>query len=178
MHSYTTVRPGYLHALLSGTLPACQVLLPGSILLYRKRLLIDYPPVYVACSLPSSLFSNTTICSWTIRGPWCSVPAFDWVRNLQKKIDPVVQEEVNNDISAAFALFWNLCRFWLPSTIIANVDNFMQESNIYLMAANSAGKSYGNLDGKYIVTVDNTEFEFTDVRLVPLAGVVSQNYAR
>ena len=105
-------------------------------------------------------------------------PAFDWVRNLRKNIDPAVQEEVNNDISAAFALFWNLCRFWLPSTIIADVDNFMQESNIYPMAANSAEKPYGNLNGKYIITVDDTEFEFTDACLAPPAGVVSQNYAR
>ncbi|KAF8351718.1 hypothetical protein F5887DRAFT_874065 [Amanita rubescens] len=103
-------------------------------------------------------------------------PAFDWVRNLPKKTDPDLRDDMNRDISSAFALFWNLCRFWLPDTIIADFDQFMQDTNIFPM--NSNPSALGMLDGKYTILVDDTEFEFTDARLAPPAGNVSKNYAR
>ncbi|KAF8315567.1 hypothetical protein F5887DRAFT_1072859 [Amanita rubescens] len=104
-----------------------------------------------------------------------SAPAFDWVRNLPKNADPEVSREINANVSAAFALFWNLCRFWLPDPVIDDIDNFMETTGIYPMDGNSRT---GKLDGKYTIVAGDLEFEFTDARLAPPAGVVSQNYAR
>lgn len=98
------------------------------------------------------------------------------MRNLPAKFDPDLRSDMNRDISAAFALFWNLCRFWLPDTIIADFDKFMQDTNIYPM--NGDPLALGKLEGKYTITFDETEFEFTDARLAPPAGNVSTNYAR
>lgn len=103
-----------------------------------------------------------------------SAPAFDWVRNLPAKIDPTERDKMNKNISAAFALFWNLCRFWLPPVVINDIDKFMEDTKIYPMDGSART---GKLSGKYEVIVDGVEFEFTDARLAPPAGVVAQNYA-
>jgi hypothetical protein len=102
-------------------------------------------------------------------------PAFDWLRNLPKKTDPALSTDMNCNISAAFTLFWNLCCFWLPDKIISDIDNFMEETNIYLMDGNPR---LGKLEGKYEVMIGDVEFEFTNACLAPPAGNVSQNYAR
>ena len=102
-----------------------------------------------------------------------SAPAFDWVRNLPAKIDPTERDKMNKNISAAFALFWNLCRFWLPPVVINDIDKFMEDTKIYPMDGSACT---GKLSGKYEVIVDGVEFEFTDARLAPPAGVVAQNY--
>ena len=104
-----------------------------------------------------------------------SAPAFDWVRNLPKKYAADDVDELNYNTSAAFAFFWNLCRFWLPDIVIDDIDGFMRDTKIFPMVPNP---QIGQLEGKYTVMVDDVEFEFHDARLAPPAGVVAKNYAR
>jgi hypothetical protein len=102
-----------------------------------------------------------------------SAPAFDWVWNLPKNIDPTIRDELNANISSGFAFFWNLCRYWLPSPVISDIDKFMEETNMQPMNINVTA---GQLNGKYNIIMDDIEFEFTDVQLAPPAGVVAKNY--
>jgi hypothetical protein len=104
-----------------------------------------------------------------------NTPAFDWVRNLGKKIDASEHDELNANVSAAFALFWNLCCFWLPPVVIHDIDDFMEGTNMCPMSPNICP---GKIEGKYMVTVDDIEFEFVDACLAPPGGVVSKNYVR
>jgi hypothetical protein len=104
-----------------------------------------------------------------------NVPAFDWVRNLPKNIDPTIARELDADVSAAFATFWNLCRFWLPDPVIHDIDQFMEMTGIDPMDGNACT---GKLEGKYTIIAGDLEFEFTNAHPAPPAGVVSQNYAR
>jgi hypothetical protein len=105
----------------------------------------------------------------------CNAPAFDWVRNLGKKMDATERDDLNANVSAAFALFWNLRCFWLPPVVICNIDDFMEETNMCSMSPDICP---GKIEGKYMVTVDDIEFEFADARLAPPGGIVSKNYAR
>lgn len=82
---------------------------------------------------------------------------------------------MNYQISSAFALFWNLCRAWLPDEIIADFDKFMTETGI---AAMGGDRRSCTLDGDYEAMVDGQTHKFSDVRLAPPQGAMAVNYAR
>jgi len=106
----------------------------------------------------------------------CAALAFDWVKNLRSQ--NLSKEEVdtmNYKISSAFALFWNLCRAWLPADIIADFDKFMTETGITVMGGDRHSCA---LDGDYEAMVDGQTYKFSDVRLAPPQGAMAVNYAR
>lgn len=102
-----------------------------------------------------------------------SAPAFDWVKNLRSK--NVQQDAIvamNYRISSAFAIFWNLCRSWLPEQIIKDFDDFMVKSGILAMG------SVNGTNGDYTAQVGDGTHIFNDVQLAPPQGVMAVNYAR
>ena len=105
-----------------------------------------------------------------------SNPQFDWTKNLRCKKIPVEEiERMNYRTSSAFALFWNLCRSWLPQEIIADIDEFMSSTGISAMDGN---RRLSSIDGDYEATVGGLTYKFSNVRLAPPQGVMAANYSR
>lgn len=83
--------------------------------------------------------------------------------------------ELARDTAAVFALFWNLCRSWLPAEIISDIDKFIAAHSLPAMdpAATTPAQ-----EGSYKVTIGDTDFDFHNVRLAPPMGMMASNYAR
>ncbi len=79
------------------------------------------------------------------------------------------------DTAAAFALFWNLCRSWLPDEIIRDIDDFVAAHGLPSMDPTAITPTQ---DGAYTIAIGDTNFDFHDVRLAPPMGVMASNYAR
>jgi hypothetical protein len=104
------------------------------------------------------------------------VPAFDWVKNLlSKKLTPKQVQSLDYQTSSAFAIFWNLCRAWLPAEIIEDITQYMGKTKIPSM---DASRSLSSRTGAYTVIADGAKFEFSNVDLAPLTGVMARNYSR
>ena len=110
-----------------------------------------------------------------------SSPSFGWARNIKQstfqdktKVQDTI-EELNEDTCAAFALFWNLCRSWLPDEIINDID----ASTLSLGLPPMAPTVQDSHDGGYHITLpDGLTVSFSDVRLAPPMGLTANNYAR
>jgi hypothetical protein len=101
---------------------------------------------------------------------------FGWARNIEKRRGEIeTLSELARDTAAAFALFWNLCQSWLPSEIIQDINNFIAKEELPPM--DPAGPTPAQ-DGAYRVMIEDTSFDFSDVRLTPPMGVMASNYAR
>lgn len=79
------------------------------------------------------------------------------------------------DTAAAFAVFWNLCRSWLPDEIICDIDKFVAAHGPPSMDPTATAPAQ---DGAYTITIGDAAFDFHDVRLAPPMGVMASNYAR
>lgn len=77
--------------------------------------------------------------------------------------------------SAVFALFWNLCRSWLPGGIIGDFDDFIRKNGFPAM--NRDWKTTSR-EGSYEVVIGETSFNFHDVELAPPMGLMASNYSR
>lgn len=105
-----------------------------------------------------------------------SAPTFDWARNIRsRRTTKETVQNLDTDTSAVFAMFWNMCRAWLPDEIIKDIDAFTRRTRIPLM---DGGHRIDANTGKYAVFIDGIEIEFYDALLAPPTGVMSTNYAR
>jgi len=84
-------------------------------------------------------------------------------------------EEMNKDTCAAFALFWNMCRSWLPAGIIDDIDNFVINSGLPPMHPDVQEGHEGEYN---IKRDDGLTISFTGVCLAPPMGLAANNYAR
>jgi hypothetical protein len=103
------------------------------------------------------------------------VPSFDWVKNITRKISQEDRQKLDYQTSAAFALFWNMCRNWLPDCVISDIDQFVETTGLYSMDSN---QRLGGRNGEYTIPIHNTSFTFSNAQLAPPTGVMAQNYAR
>jgi len=110
-----------------------------------------------------------------------SSPSFGWARNIKQSTfkDKATRqdtiEELNEDTCAAFALFWNLCRSWVPPEVIQDIDTFTLGLGLPPMAP----KAQDSHSGDYHITLSNgMAISFSDVRLAPPMGLTANNYAR
>ena len=83
--------------------------------------------------------------------------------------------ELAQDTAAVFALFWNLCRSWLPEEIISDIDNFVTADGLPGM---DPGPITPAPEGAYSITIEDTTFDFHNVQLAPPMGMMASNYAR
>ncbi|KAF8347507.1 hypothetical protein F5887DRAFT_881786, partial [Amanita rubescens] len=102
--------------------------------------------------------------------------AFDWARNIERrKKDQEMVDNLAQQTSAVFALFWNLCRAWLPDEIISDFEDFIHKNG--LPAMNRDWKTTTR-EGSYEVVIGETSFNFHDVELAPPMGLMASNYSR
>ena len=113
-----------------------------------------------------------------------SAPAFNWVRNLTRKLPDQVVANKDYQASSAFALFWNLCRDFLPEKIMGTFDVFLDHCNMVRMKSGQGaaaefieGEGVG-IYGEYTVCIGDDEFIFKDAEMAPPSGVFGQNYSR
>lgn len=83
-------------------------------------------------------------------------------------------EDINENTCAAFALFWNICRSWLPPIIIDDIDKFTIGSGLPPMHPDIMEGH----DSDYQITIDKLTFTFSNARLAPPMGLTANNYAR
>lgn len=83
--------------------------------------------------------------------------------------------ELARDTAAVFALFWNLCRSWLPEEIIRDIDNFVATHGLPGMDPGAIAPAP---EGAYSITIEDATFAFHDVQLAPPMGMMASNYAR
>ncbi|KAF5354832.1 hypothetical protein D9756_005720 [Leucocoprinus leucothites] len=104
----------------------------------------------------------------------------DWVRNLISKATPSgVQDDLNEEGSSAFALFWNIICAVAPPEVLADFNLFLTDLDIRRM--DGGGKMPHNSktgQGNYTVKIPNFMFTFHGAELAPPAGVCAQNYTQ
>jgi hypothetical protein len=84
-------------------------------------------------------------------------------------------EDLDQRTAAAFALFWNLSRSWLPEPIIRDFDDFIKKNGVPPMNRQWTTPTQ---EGSYKVTIEGVTFDFDDAHLAPPMGLVASNYAR
>ncbi|KAF8462612.1 hypothetical protein BDZ91DRAFT_765159 [Kalaharituber pfeilii] len=94
-----------------------------------------------------------------------SKPAFEWVKNHQAKYSDSDKKEYYQQVSAAFAIFWNLMCEKLPEPIISDFEEFLTDTGIPRM-------HYP--DTPPIFSVTHT---FSQQPLAPPSGQTTTNYA-
>ncbi|KAF8331270.1 hypothetical protein F5887DRAFT_895022 [Amanita rubescens] len=109
-----------------------------------------------------------------------SKPSFGWARNFLPKtfadkgsMEDTI-EDINQNTCAAFALFWNICRSWVPPTIIDDIDKFTIGSGLPPMHPDIIEGH----DSDYQITINQLTFTFSNARLAPPMGLTANNYAR
>lgn len=117
------------------------------------------------------------ICQVGFSGGLRSKTSFDWARNLlPKKHSDQVLAMFNYSSSCAFALFWNMARRRLPSTIIADFEKFLHTTEIPRMKHRSHHVTGDGAD--YTVKVDGIDIDFNCADNAPPVGFFGMNYAR
>ncbi|KAG6820043.1 hypothetical protein H0H93_006180, partial [Arthromyces matolae] len=127
-----------------------------------------------------------------------SKTAFDWVRNITKKMSDEQKAASDMAGSVLFAVAWQLMKSQVPQEVIDDFNDFVKALGIRRMdkeAGGNGGKAdvapRDSGDGKVKVSirgveqgrgrlglaVGEEEFEFDNVELAPPSGVVGQNYS-
>src|SRR6266550_9410439 len=108
-----------------------------------------------------------------------SAPTFDWARNIISKCTTKqLAEDLDVATSSVFAMFWNICRAWLPCFVIQDIANFTSSNHIALMDGHhKKDTTYGT----YTVNINDIEIEFHDALLAPpllrsFVNFVTQGY--
>lgn len=112
--------------------------------------------------------------------------AFHWARNItSKKTDAGA---LNKSASNLFALAWQRMRSVLPTAVLDDFKNFVDDNGLPRMdpdnpLATLPPLQKGTADndhptGHYMVEINGDEFEFFNVELAPPAGVAGKNYSR
>ncbi|KAH7877446.1 uncharacterized protein C8R40DRAFT_1020924, partial [Lentinula edodes] len=104
-----------------------------------------------------------------------SKPAFDFVRNFLSPKSDAEKHSIRYEAASAFALFWNMVRALGPEEVLADIDSFLSESNIYGMDANLHA---GGPENTYTVPINNIPVTFRNAQMAPPSGVFARNYAR
>ncbi|KAG6817223.1 hypothetical protein H0H93_007413 [Arthromyces matolae] len=128
-----------------------------------------------------------------------SKTAFDWVRNITRKMTD--EQKVTSDMagSVLFAVAWQLMKSQVPQEVIDDFNDFVKSLAIRRMDKGADATSWegdnGGRDrgegkvkvsilgvqegkGRLGVAVGEEEFEFDNVELAPPSGVLGQNYSR
>ncbi|KAJ3889767.1 hypothetical protein GG344DRAFT_51006 [Lentinula edodes] len=104
-----------------------------------------------------------------------SKPAFNWVKNLTKKIPDAEKRNLRYEAASVFAVFWNLVRMHGPPEVVDDLEEFVKRTGIYRMDERVHG---GGAENTYTVPVNGTEITFDGANMAPPSGVFARNYAR
>lgn len=106
--------------------------------------------------------------------------SFDWVKNLKsKKLAPTELEKIEQDASAAYALFWNLTHAFAPPEVIEDFDNYLK--NLGIKRMDGGGTMKHDIEtgkGEYTISVPGYEFTFHGAQLAPPTGICAHNYCQ
>ncbi len=112
-------------------------------------------------------------------------PAFHWAKNIRdRSAHENDASEMHYRCSAAFALFWNLCKSVVPDEIIKDFVTYLRELGIGrmdgdgVMACDDEGKGSYKVEIETGPDKERRVFEFKNVDLAPPTGVSGENYAR
>ena len=106
-----------------------------------------------------------------------SKPAFNWVRNLERKneLTPEFLASADYQTSCLFALGWNICRAQMPREVMDGWVGWLENSKLPRM---DAGVQMTGKRGDYHVRIGEYTATFHDAELAPPTGLLNQNYAR
>ena len=106
-----------------------------------------------------------------------SRPAFNWVRNLERKdeLTPEFLASADYQSSCLFALAWNICQARLPKEIMDGWVEWLERSKLPRM---DAGVHMAGDHGDYHIRIGEYTNTFHKAELAPPTGLLNQNYAR
>lgn len=104
-----------------------------------------------------------------------------WVRNIRRdKKNTSRHQQINTNVSSAFAVLWNLVRALLLPKIVKDFDAWLENIGLkYHMDGDRTMGTGGGL-GKYHIKLGEGKpwYEFNNAHLAPPAGVMAENYCR
>lgn len=109
-----------------------------------------------------------------------SRPCFGWAKNLTRKHSQEEVKSLDYESSSVFALFWNMCKHRLPSSVIDDIEGYMEKTGISRMDGNGLMAADGDpAKGRYTVSAGaGAAFTICEADLAPPTGVFAANYSR
>lgn len=100
-----------------------------------------------------------------------SNPKFDWVKNINKKLQQKDIDTHYEEVSSVFAMCWNLARQKFPSPIIEDFEKFLTIVNPPRMQYNMSVPGFS-------LSIDGHTHQFHQQPFAPPSGQTTSNYAR
>ncbi len=107
-----------------------------------------------------------------------NLPALDWVKNIVGSVASADIEKNDLELSATFALFWNMACSIVPPGLIEDYKQFLDTLGMCRMDAHGQ-MSYDHDTGRgdYMVDVGLHQYTFHSEELAPPTGIIGENYS-